>query len=63
MCSLAISARDNATVDLSYLVKVEELEIAGLTLKNYHRLENLKKASFQSCEFFDQDISSATFLH
>jgi hypothetical protein len=43
-------------VDLACLVNVEELETDGLILKGYHQLANLKKASFQSCEFLDKDI-------
>jgi hypothetical protein len=49
--------RVNTTVDLACLVKVEELEITGMTIKNYNCLRNLKKASFASCGFYHQDIN------
>jgi hypothetical protein len=55
--SITVSNYHTTLVDLSCLVKVEELEIAGLTLTNYHRLDNLTKANFFRCEFSDKDIS------
>jgi hypothetical protein len=55
VCKLSISVYDDATMDLSCLVKVEELEISGLALKGYHRLGNLKKASFRCCIFSGEE--------
>jgi hypothetical protein len=53
---LSICVFYHATVDLSCLVKVEELEMRGLNLTNYHLLQNLKKAYFGRCTFSDEDI-------
>jgi hypothetical protein len=36
-------------VDLRYLVSIEELELTGCKVHNYHHLPNLKKASFSTC--------------
>jgi hypothetical protein len=38
-------------------IVLEELDITGLILTNYHRLKNLKKAVFLRCKLLDQDIS------
>jgi hypothetical protein len=57
---LSIFVSHTATVDLSCLVKVEELEIRGLNLTNYHKLQQLKKASFSHCTFSEGESSSSS---
>jgi hypothetical protein len=47
---LSIAVYDEVTLDLSCLVRVEELEIIGVKLKNYQRQQNLKKAAFITCK-------------
>jgi hypothetical protein len=51
---LSICVCYHTTVDLSCLVKVEELEICGLNLTNYHQLQHLKKGTFTCCTFLDE---------
>jgi hypothetical protein len=54
---LSIISRSSAVIDLSLFLNLEVLKLYGMTVKNCRAMPHLKKASFESCEGFDGNLS------